>query len=235
MSEKSLGQVAFDAYKAERKKDPHSNLLAGWPAQYKEEWECAALAVVAAHEERNPREPITGSTSDGYHTFDELYEHRCHLFALLLSHYDSWKSKLHDDGSEFVGWFIAGAELPSGTITYHLPMSMWDLCRCRILDRAPAWDGHTPSDVIARMRAALSAAHESRKWRKVEDGLPPTEEMVLVVNRFGSQLKSVEVAGAYIFEDEGPDTVWCCGDESLLNVTHWMPLPAPPETEGGEG
>ena len=28
-------------------------------------------------------EPVTGSTSDGYHTFDELYHHRAVLFSVI--------------------------------------------------------------------------------------------------------------------------------------------------------
>lgn len=30
-------------------------------------------------------EPITGSTSDGYHTFDELYHHRAVLFSVVVA------------------------------------------------------------------------------------------------------------------------------------------------------
>lgn len=31
-------------------------------------------------------EPVTGSTSDGYHTFDELYHHRAVLFSVITPH-----------------------------------------------------------------------------------------------------------------------------------------------------
>src|SRR6267142_6419394 len=59
------------------------------------------------------------SVSDGYHTMDELYEHRIRLYLALVKIYDNyitpmachvvcWKSKLHDDGSSFDGWFILG-------------------------------------------------------------------------------------------------------------------------------
>lgn len=30
-------------------------------------------------------EPVTGSTSDGYHTFDELYHHRAVLFSVIVA------------------------------------------------------------------------------------------------------------------------------------------------------
>lgn len=99
-----------------------------------------------------------GQVSDGFHTFDELYEHRCLLFLLVLSlnEYGGWKSKLHDDGTMFDGWFIAGYDdLKGGPITYHLPISLWSMARCKSLDRAPKWDGHTPADVCKRIKEQL--------------------------------------------------------------------------------
>ena len=81
-----------------------------------------------------------GCTCDGYHTFDELYEHRIALFLALMSAEDSlneefacdldtakiWKSKIHSDGSVMEGWFIAGINQEKGEqITYHLPISKW--------------------------------------------------------------------------------------------------------------
>ena len=100
--------------------------------------------------------PITGETSDGYHTFNELYEHRHALFlALVRSSLDiSWMSKKHHDESEMEGWFIAGLELQTGTITYHLPMRLWDACvdtGAEVRYKAPKWDGHTSKDVVERL------------------------------------------------------------------------------------
>jgi hypothetical protein len=96
-----------------------------------------------------------GQISDGYHTFDELYAHRCTLFAALMKSHAtlSWKSLLHDDGTMYDGWFIAGMNLPSGVITYHLPIDQfWDnLKEINELERAPEWDGHTSDDVIKRL------------------------------------------------------------------------------------
>jgi hypothetical protein len=98
--------------------------------------------------------------SDGYHTFRELYAHRCILFAALAQAYPhlAWRSRLHADGSGYDGWFIAGMRLPDAEgvarqITYHLPDSDWVLFDgVVVLDRAPEWDGHTPSDVVQRLR-----------------------------------------------------------------------------------
>lgn len=99
--------------------------------------------------------------SDGYHSFRELYQHRCTLFAALCQAYASraWRAKLHHDGTGFDGWFIAGlaVPLPGGDkhITYHLPMSDWhlfdDVYDTR--ERAPEWDGHTAEDVVQRLRS----------------------------------------------------------------------------------
>lgn len=98
----------------------------------------------------------TGTISDGYHTFDELYEHRHALFLALMKSrpYGPWISKLHADGSSMDGWFIAGMELRTGPITYHLPMLLWDLAvktEAKVRERGPEWDGHTSQDVVARL------------------------------------------------------------------------------------
>lgn len=96
-----------------------------------------------------------GEVSDGYHTFDELYEHRVALFMLvcrLLCHH-SWRSQLHGDGSCFLGWFVLGLfKTPGSQITYHLPMRLWERAAfAQTLDRAPEFDGHTSSDVLDRL------------------------------------------------------------------------------------
>jgi hypothetical protein len=102
-----------------------------------------------------------GEVSDGYHSFNELYEHRCMLFMLLMStgKYPAWVSKLHNDGSAIDDWFIGGVELPAGTITYHLPNEYWECVNNIItiekLDRAKEWDGHTSSDVLNRIYSTL--------------------------------------------------------------------------------
>jgi hypothetical protein len=101
---------------------------------------------------------VTGETSDGYHTFNELYEHRITLWVALCRVIEQqrertvWKTQLHSDGTGFDGWFVLGMyHLPGQQITYHLPMSRWDECRFQTLDRAPEFDGHTGADVLARL------------------------------------------------------------------------------------
>ncbi len=96
----------------------------------------------------------TGQISDGYHTFDELYDHRYTLYvALMLSHPElSWRTLLHDDGTSFDGWFVAGMSLPTGDVSYHLPMSFWDkLSVVETRERVLEFDGYTSQDVVKRI------------------------------------------------------------------------------------
>jgi hypothetical protein len=100
-----------------------------------------------------------GSVSDSFHTFDELYEHRCVLYLaflkLLQSPY-SFRAKKHHDGSSFEGWFLVGTVLPGeGQISYHLPDSMWDLAGFLETKELAEWDGHTSQCVVNRLRNIL--------------------------------------------------------------------------------
>ena len=98
--------------------------------------------------------PIDGETSDGYHTFNELYHHRAVLFSVIVATFGerAWKSKLHADGTMYDGMFIVGIETPDGQATYHYDIDpYWNLFRCTELERAPEWDGHTPNQAIERI------------------------------------------------------------------------------------
>lgn len=119
-----------------------------------------------------------GEVSDGYHTFDELYDHRCTLFlALMSAHPDlSWMSTKHHDDSEWEGWFIAGMRLPTGDVTYHLPVSMLGLAQntgCLVLDRGIEWDGHTAADVVTRVQEWIRV---KKTGQKADTTTPSTEE-----------------------------------------------------------
>lgn len=91
-----------------------------------------------------------GKLSDGYHTFDDLYYHRMILFSVVCNSYkdNAWKSKLHDDGSMFSGYFIVGVTTSEGEFTYHYKLEYWDMFDVKELDRAPKWDGHTSEDIV---------------------------------------------------------------------------------------
>lgn len=99
--------------------------------------------------------------SDGYHTFTELYAHRIALYIQLCKRIAEdnfldpvWRSKVHSDGKGYDGWFIMGINNePGKQISYHLPMSYWDQTEfAATLEVAPEWDGHTPADVITRLK-----------------------------------------------------------------------------------
>lgn len=97
---------------------------------------------------------ITGSTSDGYHTFDELYEHRTVLFASLcnLCTLQAWKSRKHADGSMSDGFFIAGMTLFGvGDVSYHVEDKYWDLFQIEERPAAPEFTGYTAQDVVDRL------------------------------------------------------------------------------------
>lgn len=97
---------------------------------------------------------VTGETSDGYHTFNELYHHRAVLFSVIVRDHRelAWKSKAHHDGTMYDGMFIVGIETPTGQATYHYDIDpYWEMFDCKELEQAPEWDGHTPADAIARI------------------------------------------------------------------------------------
>ena len=97
---------------------------------------------------------ITGETSDGYHTFNELYHHRAVLFSVIVKAFPdrAWKSRKHHDGTMYDGMFIVGIETPDGQATYHYDVDpYWDMFKCKELEYAPEWDGHTPVQAIDRI------------------------------------------------------------------------------------
>lgn len=114
--------------------------------------------------------PESMSVFDGYHTFEELYDHRVTLFIALCKalKYDCpecsvrgervdmqkvWRSRLHADGSSLKGWYIMGIGMePGKQITYHLPNTTWDETGfAETLERGPEFDGHTSKDVLFRL------------------------------------------------------------------------------------
>ena len=106
--------------------------------------------------------------SDGYHTFEELYEFRKTYNAILFNEwyingkYSVHKSIRHNDGKMCfaendadipTGWFIVVAILPTGQISNHYKMEDWDLFQIPEFEKAKyPFDGHTPSDVIDRLK-----------------------------------------------------------------------------------
>lgn len=111
--------------------------------------------------------------SDGYHTFDELYEFRKLYNAALFNEwakheswggrvtpkYDVHKSIRHHDGELCFGggWFIVVAILPEGQISNHYRMEDWDLFQIPESEKAKyEFDGHTSADVLERLKQLCS-------------------------------------------------------------------------------
>jgi hypothetical protein len=114
----------------------------------------------------------TGEISDGHHTFDELYEHRRALTAVLavlaIGYPDiqAWRSKEHhpDEGPMFDGSFIVGIELPTGSIIYHYKLKYWDdFNSVPELKHSPRWDGIGPSGTIQRLLAFVRQSVSAEK------------------------------------------------------------------------
>lgn len=101
-----------------------------------------------------------GELSDGYHTYNELYEFRKMYNAALFNEwamsgkYNVHKSTKHNDGGDCFGggWFIVVAMLPKGQITNHYKIEDWDLFKIPVHDKALfEYDGHNGNDVIERI------------------------------------------------------------------------------------
>jgi len=116
-----------------------------------------------------PTAKIDENTSDGYHTFKELYRYRmlynAAFFNLLAQDVaiPVVKSRRHSDGEECFGggWFIVVAELPTGQVSNHYEEKYWDLFRIPAVERAPKWDGHTPNDAADRLEVYCLPAQYS--------------------------------------------------------------------------
>lgn len=101
---------------------------------------------------------IVGSDlSDGYHTFDELYEHRCLLWiALILYGGHPGHAVLCKD--HFEGWDLiaCGNILSGGQMSYHVPVKFRHLYEGKIEEKSKelierVFDGHTSKDVLDRL------------------------------------------------------------------------------------
>lgn len=113
--------------------------------------------------------------SDGYHTFDELYQYRLmynaglvNMIAYTKSRYHDfhnpldkitvYKSKKHNDDQKcFDGnWFIVVIETPWGQISNHYELKDWNKFNCKVIRKAHKYDGHTPQDCLERLNKLYS-------------------------------------------------------------------------------
>lgn len=121
--------------------------------------------LIATHSKKQELR-VTGETSDGYHTFNELYEYRMMYNAALFNEwatqgkYDVHLSYRHSDGELCFGkedYFVVVAELPTGQITNHYKGKYRHLFAA-VPERelANKYDGHTPKQALERL-AQLTA------------------------------------------------------------------------------
>lgn len=96
-------------------------------------------------------EIVDNDLSDGYHTFNELYDHRIALFLRLCEECDF---AIHFK-RDYLDWFCVYLQLPEGQISYHVPKKYIDrVIKMGAIELGPDdffWDLHEPKDVIARL------------------------------------------------------------------------------------
>ncbi len=148
---------------AEREKWKQAAAQAGFDADDRD-------ALLADQERMREALKVTGDTSDGYHTFNELYAYRKAYHAVLsnlwasLGLYDVHKSWRHSDGEHCFGggWFIVSAQTPEGQVTNHYQTDDWALFAVPEREKAADWDGHMPQEALSRL-LALAALSTPRQ------------------------------------------------------------------------
>lgn len=86
--------------------------------------------------------------SDGYHTFNELYDHRVGLFLLVMSLIKKHNKNIRVwyANSEEADWYIAGIDFENGkkTVSYHIPANTkkyLEKINAEYLSELPPFDG----------------------------------------------------------------------------------------------
>lgn len=82
--------------------------------------------------------------------------------------------------------------------------------------------------IIANLKSALAAEREKHRWIPVTERLPEFDSEVLIITR--GEVVYVAKHSSMIQQWRTIDGVYFNADRYLY-VTHWQPLPAPPEEE----
>lgn len=87
--------------------------------------------------------------SDGFHTMQDLYEHRVALFIALMESNPgiSWKYRDFENDE----WVLGGMNLKTGPIAYPLPGEVFDNLAVGSRIEPPEYDGYTPDDILRRL------------------------------------------------------------------------------------
>lgn len=165
-----------------------------------------------------------GDLSDGFHTFNGLYEQRLILFAALVKAYKdkAWKSYRHEDGELCFGggWFIVGIDTPEGSYTYHYENKYWNMFDCVNLPRAKHWDGHTEDDAETRLMS-LEPEQKKDEWIPCNKRLPENDEYVLATTAWEDVTMAERLDDTYWYIHEGYTNA------TIDDVVAWMPKPEP--------
>lgn len=155
-----------------------------------------------------------GSTSDGHHTFDELYFYRM-LYNAHAAH--GWlaqgipvvKSWRHADGEECFGggWFIVTATLPAGQVSNHYESKHWGLFKVPEVDLPPEWDGHTPEDATARLRIEAERARPQPRTITTSDEMDALPFGAVVLSDKGQAWQKVHHRAGFMSTGG-----WLCAD-----------------------
>lgn len=121
-----------------------------------------------------------GDVSDGYHTFDELYNFRMLYNAAFFNElaknkkYNVHKSKRHSNGEACFGggWFIVMATLPTGQISNHYELKDWDLFHCEEREFADTWDMHNSNMAAKRLKAFIRNGQRPDRIPLAESSTP---------------------------------------------------------------
>lgn len=144
-----------------------------------------ALINVLARDREAFKAEAPSDTSDGFHTFKDLYRFRMLYNAALFNEWaisDAWtlehdllheerhffnvhKSYRHSDGELCFGkenYFVVQAELPTGQISNHYKGEHWDLFAVPEVAQAAVWDGHTAQMVADRLEEFLRGYYDKK-------------------------------------------------------------------------
>lgn len=157
-----------------------------------------AMKIVA----RQKDVPIGNGTSDGAHTFGELYKQRSVMLSVLASLFPdrAWKSKLDHKGEAKANRFIVGFDTPEGQATFHCDIQKhWDRFECPELPQAKPFDGHTSGDAVNRLES-LKHGHNGGA-QKMSNTYPITIQKTFLVT------------------EEDIDTIMSCALDG--GITYW--------------
>ena len=97
----------------------------------------------------------------------------------------------------------------------------------------PKSEGNAVAKLYSEAADAIEELSKPR-WIPVSERLP--DGIALAVNAMRGSYGYLEYLIGYIYKDEESDSGYSCesAGETLMNVTHWQPLPEPPKEASHE-